>query len=1076
MAAQRYLLRIRGLYTAPNPLSRIPDGALVVAENVWLKSDGSAQARPGFSAIGGNQEEYSGALTEADVNGADPSYAYPSMASFKGHVFAHRAVGEDYYSSQGVVSDDSPVVSFDENGGRTEYVPEDALLTGQLQPLDWGLSSGNYTDGLANVARFVPGEKSLYWLTSQGVMAVDEVGSGALRQAGLRTPSSFRGAILSRTYGGGGGIAPGHSRAYRVVWGFKDDNNVLHLSPPSGRIVVHNPLWDGTLNRGPASTAATFNLTGNTSEYYGSAAGGTVVPGALSGKIELTEVTTNNPSPTVKTITTSTTTQVNWTESTSATATGETGHVLSALTRQAILVVDVPAWVDVERHFLQVYASEDMPDVADAATGDVPFTAGHSIRNEPSDEMRLVWEGDIRAWAGTGYANITDITSSGGFGDALYSSPSQEGAGQTNDAPPAAYDATPFHGHTVYGRPVFRARTQFRLLSTDSTSGGLVAGNFIAIGPYKFTAGASFAVTAPAVSGGVTVAEPTPAQAIEKTAHALVNAINAATGVTSNVAPLCLTARYASGSGDAPGLIEVEADYFYGPDRALGFYSNNTACWTPGFGARAAVTTVNSIQRVLGETRARVDANASVGLTSSDVGRWLYLYAATATDADQMVTGGGPIPAAFKITEVINPTSCYVEVGEHMPVGTYTGTSDDFVVLPDTVVEDTHIENGIIPSKLQQPESVPLENLIRVGSPLYPVLRVVTAGDACWVVKEDGLYRLTGSSPADFRVDEYDTTIKCRLPHSVAALENRLFLAADGGMLSVGDGGKEVVDLPVAISDSIDSTMQAGVWPDKYLYLLNGYVYDAMRREWTTWTPTLGCSTPHAAKLAVFLPGSSSLWMSDEASTSDLGALTGAGITVIDKGPGFALFSLHVNDYLLLSRWPSFSSIMLGDDHSTQRYAISGGFSIAGTTVTLDLYVIEEGVAALDVTPAVVTGWKLRQATAPVVRMSWAPQDLGTPDTPKRVIEGTATFREARPTHLECGTSGFTSSIRLLTPAGTDKGVRFPCRYRGTAPRPFLEWNYPWGGSTGSDMSEPLRLDGLTLQVLEGDKGRGTRN
>lgn len=105
--------------------------------------------------------------------------------------------------------------------------------------------------------------------------------------------------------------------------------------------------------------------------------------------------------------------------------------------------------------------------------------------------------------------------------------------------------------------------------------------------------------------------------------------------------------------------------------------------------------------------------------------------------------------------------------------------------------------NGLTWSEQDAPDGVPLVNYTRVGSALKPILRIVPLRDSMIIIKEDGIYRLTGDGPSTFRVDPLDLTIVCVAPETAVALENTVFCLTRFGVVRISDTGVSVISRPI---------------------------------------------------------------------------------------------------------------------------------------------------------------------------------------------------------------------------------------------------------------------------------------
>ena len=109
-------------------------------------------------------------------------------------------------------------------------------------------------------------------------------------------------------------------------------------------------------------------------------------------------------------------------------------------------------------------------------------------------------------------------------------------------------------------------------------------------------------------------------------------------------------------------------------------------------------------------------------------------------------------------------------------------------LLPITSSNDT-LPNGIYVSKLGQPEAVPAVNLIFVGGGDQPILRILPLRDRVIVIKTDGVFVITGSSPQTLSITLLDSTIICIAPESAKLLNNSVYCMSQQGVVSITESG-----------------------------------------------------------------------------------------------------------------------------------------------------------------------------------------------------------------------------------------------------------------------------------------------
>lgn len=113
--------------------------------------------------------------------------------------------------------------------------------------------------------------------------------------------------------------------------------------------------------------------------------------------------------------------------------------------------------------------------------------------------------------------------------------------------------------------------------------------------------------------------------------------------------------------------------------------------------------------------------------------------------------------------------------------------------------------NAIFYSKFQQPEAVPLVNKFLVGPKDKAILRILAVRESLFILKEDGVYRVTGQN-TQFILDPFDNTTTLTAPDSAVVLNNQIYLLSDQGVATISDTGVSVISRPIEnILDRITS-------------------------------------------------------------------------------------------------------------------------------------------------------------------------------------------------------------------------------------------------------------------------------
>lgn len=194
MASIENSLSFRGLQTSPNNLGAGSEGALVVADNVTIRYPDVLEPRRGQASTG--------------IALATPE-AVNQTFFFDDKVFVHTAADKIQ---------------------RLDNILE---LTG-----DYTAADPDYRLKTAIAAQ------TLFMATDKGVMALESATSTVPRLSGIAEPlTPFAGVVLDPSSPSPtivGFLDPGKAVAYRVLFGYVDSHDAVHLGPPSVRVTTEN--------------------------------------------------------------------------------------------------------------------------------------------------------------------------------------------------------------------------------------------------------------------------------------------------------------------------------------------------------------------------------------------------------------------------------------------------------------------------------------------------------------------------------------------------------------------------------------------------------------------------------------------------------------------------------------------------------------------------------------------------------------------------------------------------------------------------------------------------------------------
>jgi hypothetical protein len=336
-------------------------------------------------------------------------------------------------------------------------------------------------------------------------------------------------------------------------------------------------------------------------------------------------------------------------------------------------------------------------------------------------------------------------------------------------------------------------------------------------------------------------------QSVEDTARSLERVIN-----KDPLSPV--SAFYLSGSSDLPGILLLEArslvdDIFYAGVNS----STLSSKWNPSIPAGAIVTDIAITGNLFttGTNHGYVAGNS------------VYIYD---NPSGSKVEFGGkykiatvPAPNQFTLTGVT------VTINQAAISG---------VVYESTVSSDNSVnQNRVYFSKLFQPEAVPLVNYIDIGPKDKAIQRILALRDSLIVLKEDGVYIISGPSAPDFSVRLVDSSALTLAPDTAVNLNNLIYVLTTQGVVTASETGVGV------ISRNIENKIQE-VANSKYSYKLTSwgvasesdrcyiiwlptqipnvlatqaYRYNTFTRTWTRWTKPANCGVVNPVDDKIYL-------------------------------------------------------------------------------------------------------------------------------------------------------------------------------------------------------------------------------
>lgn len=440
---------------------------------------------------------------------------------------------------------------------------------------------------------------------------------------------------------------------------------------------------------------------------------------------------------------------------------------------------------------------------------------------DANDELQLVYEanptsGDITA----GYVEFTDSTPDDLRGASLYTNSSQQGSAQANNQPPAAKDLCLFKQTMVYANTIQKKSLNITMLSASGLNGvnyrsftGDTTSTMVAVANVSDTDGLAVgqSISGTGIQAGTTIAT---------------------IGVGTLTLSLPATATNIATTLEAFDVLTIAGTTYFASDTE-DVSTRKFEVFTAGTPAQNIADTALSLVKVINRNSTNNDIYAYynsgfqdlpgiIGLEARDFGAAVFSMTASSHGA------------AFNPSL---PTS-----------GTSVSSSAE------------ERRNRLHLAKNSQPDACPLAQYKDLGAADKAILRVIPLRESCIVLKEDGFFRITGNTPADFNYDPLDTTAILASPETATALNNFVYCLTDQGVVEVSDTGVGIISDP--IDDQFDELLDfANVMTVPYGIAYNAerayilavpdgpedefaiklHYFNTVTRRWTHWEKPMSC-------------------------------------------------------------------------------------------------------------------------------------------------------------------------------------------------------------------------------------------
>lgn len=544
------------------------------------------------------------------------------------------------------------------------------------------------------------------------------------------------------------------------------------------------------------------------------------------------------------------------------------------------LQVVIPSEVNVD-YFYQIYRSS-------------PISA--ATNEQPNDELSIVYESNPSAGEIT--AGITNVftdqvpESLRLLNTSLYTNPSQEGILQANNQPPYAQDLALFKGSLFYANTKTKQNLTINLVAAGGESGLQHRGFYASI-----TSGSSVISSVTAFTGIVTgmlvdstVFSTTGTVASIDTSAGTIT-VSGASATSSNssaafifrdqitIAGTTYSTQFGSseytGVSKNPGSstissISSTAELEIGMIVTGSGIPQNTTITAISTSTSIVVSnnpTLNSSGGSIVITEAELQISngkfgvftagtpaQNIGDTAKDLIKVINRFSSNSSVKAYYLSGFDDLPGQILIEEEdINGSAFTATAASH------GAAFDPTLPTSGNSVSSTNDEfkNAVYFSKSQEPEAVPTLNFFRVGSADEQILRIIPLRDSMFIFKEDGVYRLTGEDPTNFRVDPFDLTVKLKGRETARPLDNLIYFLSEQGISWLSEANAEAVSRPIEDKilelfpfSNLEEQAFAISYESERQYILflptastditptQAFVYNVSTEAWTQWILT----------------------------------------------------------------------------------------------------------------------------------------------------------------------------------------------------------------------------------------------
>lgn len=273
------------------------------------------------------------------------------------------------------------------------------------------------------------------------------------------------------------------------------------------------------------------------------------------------------------------------------------------------------------------------------------------------------------------------------------------------------------------------------------------------------------------------------------------------------------------------------------------------------------------------------------------------------SDGDTIFVGyyknpsNGSDPASFSGTYTVSSstTNTFEIEQDNTGLSTFDPLFRMAIFNPTLVSDNEELPNRVYYSKRKQPEAVPTINFIDIGPQDSEILRILALRDELYVLKEDGIYVISGTSAPDPQTGTGGWTVRLvdsaeiLAPDSAVVLNNQIYCLSDQGVIRIS--GSSVGVISRGIEDRINRIVDADyeyspntfgiAYENDRAYVLftpqsstdtsatQAYRYNIFEKTWSRWEYEATCGIVMRRDNKMYLGNGDRNYVSQERKNND---------------------------------------------------------------------------------------------------------------------------------------------------------------------------------------------------------------